>query len=529
MKRFFLFSVFFIAALFLFTNCSSPYAGKGTLRVYVVSYNSGPAVEGALVTVKDHETGETLATGTTDESGAVSFAIVGLHGGFKLLDIEAKKDGYALSAVEGLKIGSSEIESVEMIMKEAKLKSNPDEETLPEVTLEFYDSNDNPLDTTNPITGAFKVKVSVSSENHVNLIYLALGNVPGAGFFGPRSVAENTPEATFTVDPAGWNGETKLHVVVYDQNDNRVHIIRYLNIQLGAESPQAMFTPVPLTDYGSPNLVAITRSDGIEFYEKGIVQKIREENHLNSRNVKSAPEGTNLWVEIYWLGYSDVNTDPSIPEPDGYNVYRSFDGQHYQWIGFTTDNYFIDHSYLLSPGRRVWYAVSSVYGGAESDRVELGSVVPLDTFKIQLLEPEDESINVSTRPTFRWSPDRDLRSPEGDVVFHYSVFIMDLVQSEYYLVPVDSSQAVYDWTTTGATEVVAPFDSEEYQWVHTGYGVVDRLEYNKTYSWGMYYSYAEVADEDSVAMSLVCDMGAGYDPFGEIPPEKFNEFTTGVE
>ncbi|PLV59346.1 carboxypeptidase regulatory-like domain-containing protein [Thermotoga sp. KOL6] len=515
-----------VAVIFLlFFGCSSPYEGKGTLRVFLVAYNSGHGVESAVVTVKDHETGAVIFTDTTDESGFAHLVVPGLQYGPRFVDIEAKKNGYALSAMRGLRIENGEIKVVEMIMKEAKLSSDPDNETFPDVTLEFYDMNNDPLDLTSPISGQFQVKVSVNAQNHVSLIYLSLGNVPGSGFFTERSVAENTPEATFTVDPTGWTGETELHVVVYDKNDNRVHVVKYLNIQSTTEVPQNMFVPAPATDYGSPNLIAYTRDDGIEFYGgEGVIQKVREKYHLVSREVKSAPKGTNLWVEVYWMGYSDVG-DPSLPEPDGYNVYRSFDGEHYQWIGFTKNNYYRDHSPLLAPGKRIWYAVSSVYGGAESERVELGSVVPLDIFKVRLLEPEDGAIGVSAQPTLRWSSDRALNSPEGEVVYHYSTLIMDFVQSEYYLLPVDNYGYLYDWSAT-QTEISAPFVSEEYQWLHTKAGFTERLEYSKTYSWGMYYAYAEVADEDSVAMSIACDLGIGYDPFGELPPEKYNEFTT---
>lgn len=506
------------------------FTGKGIIRVVVVAFNSGPAVEGAEIVVKDGDTGETIATGTTDENGVATFNVSDFPEGVEMIDVEAKKYGYALSAVRGVKVEKAREKAIEMIMKEAKLNSDPDSETLPDVTLEFLTIDGSPLDLNN-VEGPFQVKVSVDSEEHVQLIYLALGRVPGSSFFGPRSSVPNTSEATFTVVPEGWSGETELHVVVYDYNDNRVNVVEYLNIVNEEEAPEKMYEPIPWSIFGYPNLLAFTRGDAAEFFGKGF-ERLMEKFSPDTAGPMAAPEGANLWVEVGWMDYWDAYwyLNPEIPEPDGYNVYRSFDGKHFQKIGFTTDDYYIDQSSMLSAGKKVWYAVSSVYGGVESEKVILGSVEPLDIFNLVLLEPEDGATNVSAQPTFVWAPDRELSSSEGDVKFHYSVVITDMVQSENYLLPLEANmEDVYEWVTEEATVVEAPFVSNEYLWIHSGYGEVGRLEYNKTYSWGPLYAYAEVEDEDSAAVSLACDLW-GYDPLEiGVMPEKFNEFTTGTE
>ena len=77
--------------------------------------------------------------------------------------------------------------------------------------------------------------------------------------------------------------------------------------------------------------------------------------------------------------------------------------------------------------------MSSYRGTEESELVALGSVVPLDSFNVNLKSPADRATNVSRQPTFVWEPTKELTSPESDVEYYYTMWIYDLVHSENYI------------------------------------------------------------------------------------------------
>lgn len=517
--------------------------GKGKLRVYVAQYNSGPAVEGATIIVRDHETGEEVLQSTTDEEGKVVLNVSELP---EKIDIEAEKSGYALSKIVGIKVVSARTKPVEMQLRVAALNPDPSSQEYPTVQVELLDMNGEPL--TEPATETFQVHVAVESENHVSVIYCSLGKVPGSSFFGPRSIASDTNEATFTIFTTGWNGETELNIVVYDYNDNRVHVVEYVDITQGGEEPEYVFLPVPPALLGYVNLVAYTRNDALEFYSaKNILNKRDQEMakiHSNSitkdlgTKLTAAPEGSNLFVEVTWLDYDTLYyyglLGPLAEEPDGYNIYRSFDGVRYQKIGFVSSGYnFYDSSPQLAPGKETWYAVSSVYGSYESEKVYLGSVVPLDSFRVNLIEPEDGETEVSRQPTFSWQPTKLLITPESTVDYYYTIAIYDAIQSDgNIMVPVyekDGQLYLQEWYAPDDRMIQAKFD--DYQWYYLGLGLspYDKLEAYKTYDWGVDYAIAISEDRDSQSFSISIDYGWGIDPIDVVLPEKHNEFTTGLE
>lgn len=527
--------------------------GKGKVRIYVVEYNSGPAVPRATVVVKDHETGEQIAQLETNENGEAVLDLSGVSA--ERIDIEAKKFGYALSKVVGVKVARAKVKPVEMQLRVAQLNPDPSTQTIPNVQVELLNVEGEPL--TSPATEVFRVHVSVESENHVSLIYCLLGRIPGSSFFGPRSVVSDTNEAYFTVLTTGWVGETELNIVVYDYNDNRVHVIEYVDIVQESQRPEYVFVPLPPTLLGYVNLVAYTRNDAAEFYNKDAPQAVRQLVQRSERTVDrlsrtltkdfgaklhAAPEGTNLFVEVTWLNYGLLEyyglIGPLAQRPDGYNVYRSFDGVRYEKVAFVPESinsfYIYDTSAQMAPGKPVWYAVSSVYGGYETEKTFLGSVVPLASFNVELIEPEDGATNVSVRPTFKWKPTLLLTTPESTVDYYYTMAIYDAVLSEILMVPVyiqEGSLYLQEWYAPDDRMIEAKFD--DYMWYAFGAGLwpYDRLEYHKTYDWGVDYAIAVSQDVDSQAFSIAIDYGWGIDPVGGagVLPDKHNEFTTGSE
>ena len=519
------------------------------MSIYVVEYNSGPAVEGATVTISD---GVNEFIALTNDKGVVQFDPDDFG---DAVNVVVSKNEYSISRVSGLKPENSK--TYEIIMKKANLNSDPGSQEFPEVNVEFMDMAGNPLDITQPIGDDFKVRITVDSTNQVHIIYAALGKVPGAGFFGDRCYVPDATVATCDISIKGFSGETDFHVVVYDYNDNRVDKVFYLNI-LGQQADEVkIFQPMKWSTIGDyVNLEAVTRNDGVEFYVNDPILESKNYKLLKKMGKMkplAAPENCNLWVNVWWIDYNTAVDegliDPaSYDMPDGYNIYRSFDGIKYEKIGFvkqdainpTTE--FIDKSALLEPGKKVWYKVSSVYGDLESTPVDLGSVVPLDTFDVILVNPKDGDTNVSRNPVFKWRPNKSLESPEGTVTYRYAIWLYNLVQSNEHIFPADpdtwypfifasEEPITMSATFTGnATETTLGYIwlvlNPDYMFMYNYF--FDKLEPNKTYEWGMDLAYARVWDDsdNSLAVSIAVDYGYGVDPFGN-PASLFADFTTG--
>jgi hypothetical protein len=538
-----------------FRTTEEPTVGEITFSV--VAYNAGPAVGAADVVVKSGN--YVLAQDVTDENGEITFDVANFH---EKINVEIKKEGYALSKVEGLKVADFVNNIKEVQLREAILDPDPDTQTFPEIKLTFYNLNENSLDITQPVTEDFLLRVDVDSQNSPQIIYAKIGGDPGAGFFGPRESASDTRTAYFFMDISNYNGEVPLYVEFVDYNDNIVQKIEYLTINREVEEvEEELFVPLSWVDFGLWNLVAYTRNQGVEFYSRDNLVETMSEKFDSSNNklpqdfnsmknfgksLEAAPEGTNLWVEISWVDYDTLDEagliDPNEIRPDAYNVYRSFDGVSYTKIGIAEDGYFLDPSSQNAPNKKVWYAVSSYRGDEESELVELGSLVPLDSFSVNLKSPADRAKNVSRQPTFVWEPTKELTSPESEVEYYYTMWIYDLVQSENYMLPgilIGSDIYTYDFMTLGAEEVSVTFlgseGSSEYDdlswflYLPDGiyYYEYDKLEPAKTYDWGVDYAYAVSYDLDSVAYSIAIDYGWGIDPLGGVMPEIHNEFTTG--
>ncbi|POZ92855.1 hypothetical protein [Petrotoga halophila] len=545
-------------SLLLLAGCiptEEPEVTPGTFLV--VAYNAGPVVEGANVVVKSGS--DVLARGMTDEDGEVTFDVTGFP---EKVDVEIKKDGYGISKIEGLKVADFVNNVKEVQVRESDLSPDPDEETFPEINLTFYYLNGNPMDITQPATEDFLLRVDVESQNSPYIIYAKISGDPGAGYFGPRESAPDTRTATFTMNVSYYNGEVPLYVEFVDYNDNMVQKIEYLTINREVEEvEEELFVPLSWADLGYVNLVSYTRNQGVEFYSKDNLVEMMSEKFDSTTNklpqefnpmknfgksLEAAPEGTNLWVEISWVDFDTLDwygfIGPNVIRPDAYNVYRSFDGVHYTKIGIAEYGYFLDPSAQNAPNKEVWYAVSSYRGNEESELVELGSIVPLDSFNVDLKSPADREKDVSRQPTFVWEPTKELTSPESEVEYYYTMWIYDLVQSENYILPgilEESTLFVYDFVTLGAEEVSVTFlgseGSSEYDdlnwflYLPDGiyYYEYDKLEPAKTYDWGVDYAYAISYDVDSVAYSIAIDYGWGIDPLGGVMPEMHNEFTTG--
>ena len=536
MKRIFLLLALVSGILLLLTSCFLFFKPGKPFTFFVVEYNSGPGIEGARVDVYVSGGGvfDTVWTGI-DGRAEVKVPADGL------IDVVVSKYGYALSKVEGLDANAIENEVYEIIMRKAKLKPEPFASPLPEVNVQLFTPDGSPLNSYATVTSdVIKVKVDVVTTNHVRMIYAALGKVLGSSYMtDPRGYTPDSTTAEFEFSTEGFKGLTDLHVVVYDYNDNRVDKVLYLNIIPKTYEGSKYAVQAP----SEKGLVAYTRRSGIAFYKVPSELKKALGNTFKYFEPTAAPKDCNLWIEVRWKSYLEAVKEGSVStattlEPDGYNVYRSFDGLIYERIAFVPESaggLYRDKSALLKPNKPVYYKVCAVYGTEETMPLYLGSVTPLDTFEVDLIYPYDGAVNVPRAPTFTWKPTVSLHSDEGTVTYYYAIWLYDLVQAENHIMPIiiDGTDVYYTaFYTSEATEIGVNF--ADYKWgIYIGGKLYvypyEKLEPNKSYSWGMGLAAASVEDEDSVAYSICVDYGYGFDPFRDAEADTFPVFTTAAE
>jgi hypothetical protein len=602
MKKYF-WLVSLVLVLFLIAGCvpkveeEAPY--EATLDLRVVGFSSGSRVEDADIKVVDPE-GKVLLTSKSSSESDSTLLKVPLYHETEFVDVLVTKEGHGASKLVDLKLEDGEKIEEEIVLKTAELNSDPSVEEFPEVEIEFMTPEGTPINIDEEvIKGDFVVSVKINKTKwESQFVYSPLFNrIPRAGVLTPERAIVYEDEAEFNVDiNAADNGLNKLYLVLYDENGNRLQYVFYINVLKPEKEIEIdqMYDAIPMIEEEIPNIFSFTRRRGVEFYggvptpnfegkNLSFDQEIDLEQNISKelegiREPYSAPKDANLFVQLYWFDYDSSAYFGLVEEgqlrPDGYNVYRSFDGENYKKIGYMSSDFvmynayynyyylhlgypmsslfplFVDGSAELEAGKETWYGVTSVYGDKESDMVDLGSVVPLDKFNVVLEEPLDGSVDVSRAPTFKWSPDNTLTSTEGTVTYNYNIFIYDRTQADNGLIvpfsDVGSELSGFTFSDTSASQIIAPFtgyNTEEnwgYTWYYFNeYGLTvipydyEVLQPNKTYGWGVNVAYADVLDEDSWSLSIAADFRLrdtswGIDPYPYgMEPDLHADFTTG--
>lgn len=532
-KKLLLLMLVLILVLVFFSGCVPLFVSNARLKLYVTDYNSGYAVADA--TVKLYYEGTKIMEGTTNEDGLVIFNIpTNVDSGY--VDFVVLKEGHSVTRFNNVLFEKDKTTTIETQLRVASFGPTSTE-TPAEINVKFYEDSskatelsfiDNVLTINNDIF--YEVNVN-TMEYDVKYIYVKLGSVPGSGFLtNPRAIFYESP-AEGSLSISGFTGITPLYVVTFDQNENMVVNVYYLNIQkedVTVENPYEV-------EKIDPSIFAYTRRGGVAFYNEPIkIDKKGVPEFEKNFGTEAAPmKDTNLWVEIYWVLWEDSSAYLTTDQPEAYVVYRSFDGVNFEEIATVPEgyNYYRDKSPQLEAGKEVWYQVAAKYGDFVATPTFLGSVIPLDLFGIKYLSPTDGSTNVSTNPLFAWEVVNPVSSEEGKPVYYFDIWLYDETLNDYgyYSLSVPG-YPYYSFIGTYATVVAFEFNNPPFGWwvdfAAGGWYQYDTLQKNKTYEWGNELAVAIVADDDSEAYAIYADQARIIDPFG-VEAEIYNTFTTG--
>ncbi len=501
--RYLSFAIVAIGIIFFLSSCSViPFKASKTdftISIYVAEYNSGPAVDGATVTLlKD---GQILEEKTTKSDGTVSFVLRGYSGPY---DIRIRKDGFANTDIRLLNIHSNI--NLSTTLRRPKFASLNDNEIR--VNFKLYESDKMFVRYSSNSSGVYELlnlrmiyidAEATASKLGISHMYAKLGTPPGAEYLTSPRLYSESGRLSGEISLTAHSGKTYLFLDAYDLNDNRFELVIPVEIRRFSE----LRTYYYRVEYPSPAVYSYHLNTSTKYY-----------------TLSSEKQRTDLYNVIKWYTLSESTQRFVAKEPTGYNIYKSYDGNKFFKITTLPSNVksYID-TYNNKVRKRVWYAVSSDYSGIEGPRVVLGSVEPLPMVKISNVEPTDSATEVSTKPAFRWKF-VGLEDYEGKVKYLYDIWIYDLtVNSGTYHYPLIEEP----FFESGNTEVEIRFS--DYNWYNLP---GNELQTGKPYEWGPELVAAkwEDAENNSVALSVNCDYNFKISPV-VIEPERYYLFITG--
>ncbi|MGM0641596.1 MAG: hypothetical protein ACQESN_09270 [Thermotogota bacterium] len=551
-----------ISLLVIFSSCMTNYSEsyKAELEIYLSEYLAGPAVENVDVTIFDSENNQ-IFEGTTNEKGYIKALLEWdvSNGEEEEINIKYKKEGFASSEVKTKKLTGKKSKyldngEINSSINKAKLFENDE---FPETSVKFVDKDGRMIDIENIEEDV--IYAEIESSEQITVAYFGLDFMPWAATnngmetnFGPGE------KATIPISiPHSASGEQELNFVIYDVNRSRLHQYYYINVNKTTEEPETMAKPE------NPWLYSITRNYEARLYSmpEDILEKtenykqvenqeviLEDINSLESDNYE-IPERGNLYIRIYW------NEPEDKTGIIGYHIYKSTDGENFEKIAFTENTSTADNGFDLEPGKEVSYKIKSVYeGGYESESTEVVSVTPLNLFKVNQINPRDNSYSVKRKPELRWKPvsldGGDTNTGAGvineeEINYYYTPIITDFAQSTgsiWVFQGEGEVRGVFEYSSQGPQLIATEFMSSYWQgnnidWVMRKDGklypysyLFDALEAGKTYQWGLTSAYAEYVQEESTAVAVIADIFSGNaDLIVPNPSVPYNTFTTGQD
>ncbi|MBB5234613.1 carboxypeptidase-like regulatory domain-containing protein [Deinococcus budaensis] len=364
-------------------------SGSATVTGYLANSTGGKLVPGSQITVE--QANGTPLTGATNAEGKFTLKLdPGVY------NLSFKKEGYAASRIEGLRVMAGSNMPLNAIQKNAFATTLP--ANAPRLDVKYLLGKEAQDFSNDPATAAqfnastgVPVQVTTTSanpENSPSITYVGVGSVPSSALFGTRGSATTDPKNTsFTAAVTlagnslrGVRGPTELYVVAYDSNENRLE--RRIPIVIVDDKPN----DAALTSVRDAKARAVTISQKVNF------------------NAPIGPDGapteqSTLWVDLSWNYVSGL-----AGAPLGTRVWTSEDGNTFRLLKTLEGaaRATKDGSPSLEAGKKVYYQYE-VFNSGQSVRSDVVSTTPLTSFTLSNLKPADHDKGVSRTPTLAWN------------------------------------------------------------------------------------------------------------------------------
>ena len=494
---------FFIVALLLLVACADVTRDAapqetlseelGTVSGYVSLRKAGQPVAGTTVNV----VGQKISA-ETDENGFYSLRV---PEGIRIL--EFRQEGYATSRVEGLRVRAGETtfyDTVQLEYLDPYLPTEP-----PELNTSVH-NGDRFMGEGDEDTFSFVIDGEVAAPDLNGFVFAAasLGQSRGASdylseFVPGAPVDFDGDETNVTLSAEGFAGETTLHVVAYDLNQNRTENIRYVEVVSGANNLAEIeldAQAITFNDVGSFNSLGVTSQNAAQSFSTAeLMQAVRSNDaaalgrmaqsftqftpHLapDALGAQDTLDEYLIWVDLFF----DYDFAAGAELPTAFQIYRKLEGERdFRLIGqvsprqadlggedpaSTTFGY-RDATPALQPGLGATYRVVATRG-AHSAASEPAQVTPLDPFFVDANTPRNGATGVALLPDY----DMTFRG-RSDLVY-YSALVLDRVHA---------SDNVIEWFSefipddSGVTSVAVPHNVD-------GTAVTETLQPFHTYDW----------------------------------------------
>ncbi|MEC9488465.1 MAG: carboxypeptidase-like regulatory domain-containing protein [Halanaerobium sp.] len=451
MKKLLGYSILLLLLTLMFAGCSS--SNYGLLEGTVVSSVGGAPVEGASVMVGEH-----LAR--TDERGYFAFQLPpGTY------DVVVTRSGRATSKYQDLIIpGEGEVE-INLVQMPA-LSSNDNREA-PRIVVDGIEAN-------TTLSGIAEVYLKVEG-NQIEKGKLFLGGYtlyPDLFWEIFSTMLVDIPSSQYP------NGQTELIVEVRDifNNVTKMTIPVYINNPaIDDQVPQA---PAAI------EALAISFGEDVQIFSQMLEAK-KETFEPTSEpllrlangdvvNLNALPGETTNYVRLYWADSTNNN---------GYNIYRSFDGENFEKIAsrinsggintrFPNEGY-SDVNPGIPFGKEVFYYVTAYNSAGESEPSPVVKTAFLPPANVRLTNPAQHATDVPLQPVFNWEVDRQQEIITLSGQQYQEKFFFDLVIKEALLNPNDTVwlEKLEDVYSFAYPEELKP--ATVYDWdIYTGQGQV---------------------------------------------------------
>ncbi len=513
----------------------------GTISGYVALRKAGQPVEGTTVSV----VGRNIST-ETDEDGFYSLlAPEGTH------NLEFRQGGYATSRVEGLRVNVGEetyYDTIQLEIFDPFLPVEPPELDVSVTSGDSFTGSGEEDTFTFTISG----ELAEPDINGFTFTAAGLGQSRGSSgylnqFVPGAPIDFNGEETEVALSAGGFEGDTTLHVVTYDLNQNRTEVIRYVEVFSGisnlAKIENFSAQAITFNDVGVFGTQGVGSADSAnstaanDFTTAEFMDAVRagDTAALGEMGQSFAPSelGTQdfldeylVWVDLFFS--YDFTTGADLPT--AFQVYRQLEGEDdFRLIGqvspaqadlapedpTSTAFGYRDATPALQPGLSATYRVVAVRGGYEV-QTDTFSVTPLEAFFVDADSPENGATGVPVLPEY------ELTFRERSDLVYFGVVVLDRVQAD------DNFQewvAAFLVDNSGITSTAIPHN-------FNGGAVTETLQPFHTYDWQpvAVTTNGELTDEGVVNETAISVAADFFDLFGVgfgVEDGPVNTFTTG--